>query len=158
MTAIAYCDGVMCADSLVTGGDIMRGHTIKIARSPKGTIAAAAGQFGICAMFRRLVESGELDEWLDQGAKTSLPVKSEQHGFGAIIVRQDGAVICVDSNGNAVTGLNAPFYVEGSAEAILTGAMAAGADPVTAVNIAIQYDLWSGGPVQVEALGKFHVE
>ncbi len=158
MTAIAYANGIMAADSLVTGRDTVRGTTAKIARSPKGTIAAAAGQMGVAALFRRMVETGRIDDWLADGAGSALPVKSEGYSFGAIIVQRDGTVTCIDSDGNAVPNLAAVFYVEGSAAEILIGAMAARADPVTAVEIAIHYDLSSGGPVQVEALDEFHGE
>ena len=36
MTAIAYRDGVLAADSLMLGGDTVRGMTTKIYRSPGG--------------------------------------------------------------------------------------------------------------------------
>lgn len=67
-------------------------------------------------------------------------------------MRANGRVTCIDWQGNAVTGLDAPFYVEGGAGAILIGTMAAGATPEEAVGIAIQYDMGCGGPVQVERL------
>jgi hypothetical protein len=151
MTAIAYRDGVMAADSLTGGEHIRRGTDHKIARSSAGTIAGAAGYAGMCSEFRRWVQTGRIDEWIEGGFPEPLPIKAERNGFGAIVVTAAGRVICVDYEGRAIE-IDAPFYVEGSAEEILLGAMAAGAGAEDAVRIAIQYDRGCGGPVQVERL------
>lgn len=163
MTAIAYKDGVMAADSLCCGGDMRRGEVRKIARSPKGTIGAAAGKAGKTAEFRRWVESGRIDEWIASGCwinageiaygpdgfADKLPIDEELNSFGAIIVTVENRVICLDYRGYRVE-LDALFYVEGSAEQILMGAMAAGASAEEAVEIAIRYDVGCGGKIQVE--------
>ena len=149
MTAIAYRDGVLAADTETTSGDLLGGHSLKIARSPEGTIAAAAGQAGTAAQFRRMVKDGGIDNWIASNFSQRLPIEADHNGFGAIIVTAAGRVICVDYRGWAVE-FDAPFYTEGSAGVLLTGAMAAGATAEEAVRIAIKHDAWCGGDVQTE--------
>lgn len=153
MTAIAYRDGVMAADTQLSGGDFPRGLVLKIARSPKGTLGAAAGFAGECARLRRWVEDGEVDDWIAERLARNInaPFGDEPERFGAIIATAAGRVICLDHRGRAIEH-DAPFHVEGSAEAILLGAMAAGASAEQAVRIAIEYDVGCGGPVQVERI------
>lgn len=162
MTAIAYRDGIMAADTLVSASEgawFVRGTTRKIARSPTGTLGAASGHCGMCERFLRWITSGQVDEWLSESHDSSPPpdLKCDRGGFGAIIVQptadQGGErVICIDYQGNPIHNIKAPFYVEGSAESILIGALAHGASAEEAVRIAIQYDTGCGGDVQVESL------
>lgn len=152
MTAIAYRGGVLAADSLTLGSDTVRGYSRKIVRSEKGTLGAACGLAGTAQMFRRWVETGRIDEWIEAGFPDSLPVNSERNQFGALIVTAQARVICVDWQGMAVE-IDAPFYAEGGAEVFLIGAMAAGASAEEAVAIAIKYDTGCGGAIQVERIG-----
>ena len=114
-------------------------------------IGAAAGYAGKCAMFRRWIESGHIDKWISEGFPANLPVDAQLNQFGAIVATAEGRVICIDWQGYPVE-MDAPFYVEGSAEEILWGAMAAGASAREAVEIAIRYERGCGGEVQVERL------
>ncbi len=151
MTAIAYRDGVMASDTETMSGDTLGGNTRKIARSPLGTIAAAAGEAGMAYVFRHWVKAGNIDRWIEEDFPEALDIKSERDRFGAIIVTRAGRVICIDYRGHAVE-FDAPFYAEGSGSILLIGAMAAGATAEDAVRIAIQHDAWCGGDVQVERL------
>lgn len=151
MTAIAYRDGVMAADTETMSGQTVGGNIRKIERSSRGTIAAAAGEASMCYEFRRWVKSGRVDEWIDGDFAEPLPVKAELDRFGAIVVTTARRVVCVDYRGQAVE-FEAPFYAEGSAGILLVGAMAAGASAAEAVRIAIRHDAWCGGDAQVERL------
>lgn len=152
MTAIAYRDGVMAADTQVTDGyDMICGHMRKIARSPSGTLGAASGRAGVCAEFRRWIEAGVIDGWIAGGFGEPLALNQEAGAFGALIVTVEGQVIHVDWQGRAVE-MGAPFHAEGCGP-FLAGAMAAGADAETAVRIAILHDAGCGGEVQVERIG-----
>ncbi len=123
MTAIAYRDGIMAADTLTTGGGYIRGHATKLARSPKGTIAGCAGQAGTNSLFRHMVRSGAIDTWLDDGCARPLDLGAvEQGSFGAIIVQADGTVTCVDYNGLAGEKVVA-FPVKAAPPAGLPGAI-----------------------------------
>lgn len=140
MTAIAYRDGILATDSACGGERIFRGIVKKIGRSPWGTIGAASGLAGTCASFRRLIESGFVDDWLAELRNqvrlpsAPFPIKAERNEFGAIIVENDGTVTLIDWQGLPI-GLDAPFHVEGSAEEILLGAMAAGASAKGSVSV-----------------------
>jgi hypothetical protein len=151
VTAIAYRNGVMAADTETMSGETLGGNTRKIERSPAGTIGAAAGEAGMAYQFRRWLRDGRIDKWIEGGFPEALPTAAERDRFGAIIVTAVGRVICVDYRGNAVE-FDAPFYTEGSAGVLLVGAMAAGASAEEAVRIAIRHDAWCGGDVQVERL------
>lgn len=154
MTAIAYRDGVMAADTLVTGADMVRGRCRKIVRSPVGVIAACAGEAGTSTMFRRWIEGGGVDDWINAGfgVERGFSPGVDRGGFGAILVLPDATVVCLDWRGRPII-MEAAFYTEGAAEQILTGAMAAGASAEEAVRIAIAYDCGCGGEVQVQRIG-----
>jgi len=156
MTAIAYRDGIMAADTLTLGGDSVRGYNRKIVRNTEsGTMGAAAGQAGTNQIFQGLILSGAVDNWIENDCHSELfdPKCGDRvGGFGAIIVRTNGEVICVDYQGRAIRNPKADFYVEGGAEYTLIGAMAAGATAPEAVAIAIKYDVGCGGEIQIEKL------
>ena len=144
MTAIAFRDGLMAADTGVTGGYLIRGHTKKIVRRADGAIAAASGHGGACQAFR---------DWFLQGGRGRFdPESKRDDDFGAIIAYPDGLVVGVDAYGRP-TSLDAPFHVQGACEDVLFGAMAAGATAEEAVWIAIRNSDGAHGVVQVERVG-----
>lgn len=151
MTCIAYKNGVLATDSMLTQDGVFRGFTKKVTRSPKGTIAAACGSAGMCSRFVWWVEDGTIDRFLD-GNEGSLAIEKGDNGFSAIIVTDKGKVILLDQTGFPIWPHGALFYADGSAENFLLGAMAAGASAEEAVKRAIEFDIYSGGPVQVEEL------
>ena len=143
MTAIAYKDGVMAADSMELCGKVTLSTVQKITRRSKdGALAGAAGYGPAGEAFLRAFEAGE-----DAEFKRSLP-NDEGFGFEAIIAYADGAVWQVGQDGSRYK-VNAPFYVAGSAHEILVGAMAAGASAEQAVRIAVKYHASCGGDVAV---------
>lgn len=141
MTAIAYRDGIMAADSLANADGAVHGYTIKIVRAPSGALAGVAGEAGATARFRRLFAAGEfaIDEEIDA-----------DEDFGALIVEPEGTVY--RRGLKHFFSIVAPFHVLGSAEEILIGAMSMGATADEAVRIAIKYHGQCGGDVQVERL------
>jgi hypothetical protein len=143
VTAIAYRDGVMAADTAIYAGETLQGQVSKIARSPSGALAAASGRATLCEGFLRLFREGKIDEdWR--------PVVIGDAQFGAVVVEPDGSIWQLDETGRHP--VRASFYTEGSAGPILSGAMAAGASAEEAVEIAIRYDAHCGGEIQVERL------
>lgn len=160
MTAIAFRDGVMAADSAVCGGDIVRGSVCKVVRwpvereLPARIVAAAAGHSSIARKFLWWVKSGAAAKWIDSGVEhLDLHLDSKEGEFGAILAADDGRVICFDWRGHPISGVAAPYYVEGSGEYVVIGALAAGATAVRAVEIACEYDVHCRGPVRSERLG-----
>lgn len=140
MTAIAYRDGIMAADSAERSQGTLLGYAKKIARLSDGTLVAGAGQASACVKFVA---------WISGGEDGKLDIQAED--FAALVVKPDGRVFRYDKEGFALE-INGEFHAEGCAYKLLIGAMAAGASAEEAVNIAVQYDGYCGGDVQVERL------
>jgi hypothetical protein len=143
MTAIAYRDGVMAADSMMTSDALVYGFTRKVVRSPDGGLAAPSGTAVTCHRFRQWFEAGNFSTDADFEPTTDDP-------FYALIVGPSGEVFRFDNK--YCYPIRAPFHVLGCGERIMIGAMAAGATAEEAVRIAITYDRNCGGEVQVEGL------
>ncbi|HYE00929.1 MAG TPA: hypothetical protein VEH84_16215 [Alphaproteobacteria bacterium] len=142
MTTIAYRDGIMAADSQVTGGDVVRGTAKKIFRINDLLVACCGGSD----------EAEEFRQWLRAGAaQGDRPRFRDDSRFSAMTVDADGAVniwnkFCVPQLADA------PFHALGSGNELALGAMAFGASAEQAVNVACSLDIYSGGPIQVEYL------
>ena len=146
MTAIAYKDGILAADSSCYAGETYQGEVTKLARTRDGAVAGASGDSTLCDEFLRLFQNSKADrEWLEWRPTI---VGSAQ--FSAVVVMPDGEIRQLDESG--YFPVKAAFYTEGSASKLMIGAMAAGASAEEAVAIAIKYDAHCGGEVQVERL------
>lgn len=142
MTAIAYRDGVMAADTLESAGGVLTGHTRKIVRTPDGSLVAAAGSATICHAFLEAAVSGS--------AENFRPDIKGDHSFSAILIKSSGAMWYFDDFGCCPT--KAEFVACGCAHDMLIGAMAHGASASEAVAVAVKYDRRCGGEIQVERL------
>ena len=146
MTAIAYRDGIMAADSLSTAGGVVQGVSPKIIKNRSGDIAGVAGEGSLCANFLQAFIDGEEEVFLK-----SMPPASDREGISTIIVRADGQVFHGYAGG--MYPMDALFHADGCAHAMVIGAMAAGASAEEAVRIACEYDTRCRGPIQVLRLG-----
>lgn len=135
MTTIAYRDGVIAADSLVSSGPNRAGHVVKIARGPDGALGGAAGDMWACVQFLRAVETG-----------TALPAERGSD-FDALFVDASGRVHYVGDKGDPVL-VEGEYFALGSGEAAALGAMEMGATAVRAVEVAVKIDKGSGGPIR----------
>lgn len=90
-----------------------------------------------------------LAAWIDAGAdpKEAPPTQTDNGGWG-LIVASPGEVIYV-TNTCLYPGLMKPPFSIGSGQAYALGALAAGASPRAAIAIAAQFDVNSGGEIQV---------
>lgn len=141
MTTFAYRDGVLAADSAAcTNTGLRSGSVRKLFRGPRNTMVATAGGAGDCVAFERWFTGGQDGAW---------EAKDKDAGFAALVVDGDGDVLCYGADGNAYR-VDAPFFARGSGGELAMGAMAMGASAEEAIEIACRYDVWSGGPVQVE--------
>lgn len=135
MTTIAYRDGVIAADSLVSSGPNRAGHVVKIARGPDGTLAGAAGDMWACMTFLRAIETGS-------------PLPAERgNDFDALVVDVRGKAHYVGDKGDPVP-VDGDYFALGSGEAAALGAMEMGASAERAVAVAIKIDKGSGGPIR----------
>lgn len=151
MTAIAYRDGVLAADSgifldqVVLGSQpkiIEVGPSVPIPLDPSGQRArawcATSGSCGTEHLFTKWLRGGEpLD-----------PPKLDDPGFSAIVAFQTGEAFHFAADGKILqlTG-NAPYAAIGCAEEFLLGAMAAGETADGAVALAIKHTAWARGPL-----------
>lgn len=144
MTAIAYKDGVLAGDSGAFSGYRPASLATKVIKSPAGWLAGASGDTGKCEAFLRWVNGGMAE------AAPSWPVK-DGDGFEGLAVAPNGEVWLYDINGDHALQL-ADFHAIGCCHEMLAGAMAAGADPEQAVEIAIKHHVYAAGPVTVVKL------
>jgi ATP-dependent HslUV protease subunit HslV len=139
MTTIAYRDGVIAADTLMTcDGSIMAGR-VKIARADDGRLIGASGASGFGDAFRKwaLTEQGE-------------PPKLPEHSAGFIIDR-DGSIRIFDADEGGAFEIRPPYFAMGSGQNYAIGAMHAGAGAEAAVRAAIAHDPLTNGDVLVLA-------
>lgn len=132
MTVIAFKDGVLAADSLITADGVRVGYTTKI-RKIGPVLAAGAGTMSFVQAFL---------DWLATGAEDDPP---ETSGNSEGLLIYDGRILTWnDGWDHFVT----PFYAIGSGRYQALGAMAAGASAREAVEAACLSDCYSGGFVQ----------
>lgn len=141
MTVIAYRDGVLAADTLVTESGRLYGFAQKIVRSRAGHIGGAGGPAEAGVKFMAWIEAGCVDA----------PPEHKDPADG-IVIYPDGRTMHWDG-GPVLLAAEAPFFALGCGAPIALGAMAAGADARRAVEIAIRYDCYCGGEITVLTLG-----
>lgn len=140
MTTIAYRDGVLASDSLVTMNGIREGSAVKIERH-RGVLFGGVGTWAAVVAFMT---------WVRNGAHGRCPMESSGSESTGFIIAPTGHALLWSDYG-ALT-VSRPFFALGSGREVALGAMAAGADAPQAVHHAIDYDIYSGGPVRVLTL------
>lgn len=148
MTALAYKDGIMAADTQVKAGNQLTGHTSKLIKTAYGSLVGAAGLLDLAQLAMRMARDNTLDIWLDGTMLRPLELYTKaDDDIELIVVKPDGVVVHIDGRGLPII-YDAPWHAEGSACRFLMGAMAAGADAQTAVELACEWDVTCGGEVQ----------
>lgn len=144
MTAIAYRDGVMAADTAVWattgGGYTVVGTYAKIDRLKDGSLFASTG---------RSSDHRAVLNWLAGGQEGEPPKVKE--GFSAIWARCSG-VMKIEDDVRPFDMPNADFYAAGASMEFLLGSLAAGASAEEAVRLAVRYTDGAAGDVQSERL------
>ncbi|UTC28589.1 hypothetical protein MARCHEWKA_00760 [Brevundimonas phage vB_BpoS-Marchewka] len=135
MTTIAFKDGVLAADSLVTSGGQRDGFSQKIWRHRR-VLIGGAGCTAICHRFC---------EWVRGGMRGKCPVEGSNNANGFVIT-PDGTMVVWGSQGPWVNTTGVVAF--GSGGDLAMGAMLAGASAVEAVAAAIKLDIHSGGPIR----------
>lgn len=138
MTVIAYKNGLLSSDSCISEGTVNIGGMRKIIRSRGGLMAGACG----CA------ESVEMFlGWAKKSLRLRVKPDLSDSEFTGISIHPDGKVIFYEQGLIPYT-LDAEFYAFGTGGDLALGAMAAGADAVEAVRIAIRFSHGCRGPIQ----------
>lgn len=133
MTTIAYRDGVLASDSLVSSGNTRAGEVRKIARHGN-LMGGISGPLDAAEKFLR---------WIESGCEGDCPQLGD--GSDAILIR--GRKTFYVGPSGTVVPFRAPFAATGSGENLAIGAMAMGASAIEAVKVAIRFDEGSGGRI-----------
>lgn len=143
MTTIAYRDGIMAADSRAYAGDRRPiGFKQKIRRLANGGLFAATS--------KNPGMTDRLYRWVEEfGVEKDHP---EELDVGALVIMPGGAVWYYAGHRSFTGPLTADFFTIGSGEDYAVAAMSMGATAIEAVKIAMQHDVFTAGPIQVEAL------
>jgi ATP-dependent protease HslVU (ClpYQ) peptidase subunit len=138
MTTIVYKDGILASDSQVTTGTFFVHTAAKIIKTNRGELAASAG---------RMIDHPPFIEWLNRENRKFKNFPKLSDSFEGILINQDREIYSISN-----TGIFAPvlddYITAGSGSQIAVGALLAGVDAITAVKIAIEKDIYSGGEVQ----------
>jgi hypothetical protein len=138
VTTIAYRDGVLAADTLITAGGIRCGSEIKVKRLGR----LLYGSCGSCGL------TDKVEGWIRAGMKGDRPPLKVGEATGSVYVfMPDERIVWMHEDGDTV--LTAPYWAAGSGEKFALGAMAYGASAEEAVKAAIMHDTGSGGAVTV---------
>jgi ATP-dependent protease HslVU (ClpYQ) peptidase subunit len=137
MTTVAYKDGVMAADSVITDGVLKSGRLWKITRHD-----ASGALLGVAGKVTEIVDY--LNYFRRYGiTKTKKFSLLESTGLIATV---DGTVMLVEDS--TIYPIEEEFFAIGSGAAIAMGAMRCGVSAIIAVKIACEIDLHSGFPVR----------
>lgn len=134
MTTIAYRDGVLAADSLMTVGDTRAGTMTKIYRQGR-LLIGFSGRSSNFESFRSWVKAGAEGRFASEG------------GNVFIIPPEGPAVIWGDND--YPWRESSDYWALGSGEHFALGAMAMGATAEEAVRVTATWDLATGGDITV---------
>lgn len=134
MTTVAYRDGVVAADTLITAGHTRCGYAAKIMRHGR-LILGFCGKKSNFEAFR---------DWVAAG----MPGRFASEGGNVFIAPPTGPAI-VWGDGNTPWRETEDCWALGSGDDLAMGAMLAGATAEDAVRAAIAVDTGSGGEITV---------
>jgi ATP-dependent HslUV protease subunit HslV len=141
MTTIAYRDGILAADGLATRGDnIVERNCKKLIRMNDGGVVGCCGHIGRLLQFI---------EWLEDKSKP-MPSLAMDDGQTSTIIVLNGEGLTEYQN-VGFSKVDDLYTAWGSGSAAAMAALAMGADAETAVRIASEVDVWTGGQVMTMA-------
>lgn len=138
MTTIVYRAGVLAADTIITYGSYTNGERSKIARCGRRVVALAG------PAWLRI----PLEEWVADGCpRDAVPtdLMENEADFDCFIVEADGALYCFAKG--YLMPVPGEYAAIGSGTQLALGAMAHGADAVSAVRAASLHDKNTGGEI-----------
>ena len=141
MTTIAYRDGVLAADSLVTLGSTKAHGSYQKIKRIGDCLVGTAGSVADCQAFVH---------WLQAGDDDKPPPKGE---YSALIIGPNGQVRELECGNIMPRPRGAKFFALGSGGPFALAAMYAGATATEAVKIAAKIDTNTGLPVKTLKLG-----
>lgn len=140
MTVIAWKDGLMAADSVSTRGDTR--YWVRKLHRIENVVVAMTGNTDHCEA---------LLAWFRAGRPVEKFPESQKHdsNYACAVFAYQGRIFTIDQTPYPAEML-APFGALGVGRDFAIGALAAGADAVTAVKIACEWGDGCGGPILSE--------
>lgn len=138
MTVIAYREGIMAADSRAwSGGHSPIGSKTKIRRLADGTLIGCSSSIPGAAEY--------VMAWYEDGMNEDdkLP-----QSFTFLAVKPDGTAMVADDGPYMSGPLTADYFAIGSGRQFALGALAMNATAEEAVQVGIELDTCSAGPIQ----------
>jgi hypothetical protein len=145
MTAIAYRDGVMAADSHTVASD----DSIKYSSNKLGRCGSYV--FGVAGSM--CPSNDTIKRWLFHGRSLRSKLPPMEGCDFSVLVAGPGGAILVDHTGGSEK-IDAPFWAIGTGAATCMGAMEMGASAQRAVAAAVKHAPMCHGPVRVERVVK----
>lgn len=145
MTAIAYRDGIMAADSVSWTA---LNSSIKVPSRPK-IIRPLAG--GVLGCMGEASEIEHIRHSMLRGPPIEPAIFDKEYDTAALWAREDGTLAMLRCNGRWFE-IASPFYAAGASDTFIWGALHAGASAELAVRLAVEHTDGAGGEVQVERL------
>lgn len=142
MTVIAYRDGILAADTLVTGGLDRVGHIAKIKKVGNWLIGGAGAVGAIVPLMRWLEETDDGDDIL-----SPVPYPSGMDASGLLVHCPTGKIYYTDSDSPFLIKLESDYASIGSGSTVARTAMYLGQTATEAVNTATLLDIGCGGAV-----------
>lgn len=139
MTTIAYRDGILAADTLISG-NTRSGHMRKIGKIGN-ILYGGCGSASLVSGFMSWVRAGMV------GTPILSVMSGDQHNSASGLVFFEDHIIRFEPAGSFMK--TAVYYAEGSGEEVALGAMYAGATALEAVRAAAEWDLFTGGEITV---------
>lgn len=139
MTTIAYRDGILAADTLITyGTTLMPCKHKKIHKLPNGSLFGFCGSIELGEIMRRsLVNVGQSDGILEDRRDL------DKENFEGILVSPDGQTLFFENR--SWIPLEVPYIAMGSGKEYAYGALFLGASAKQAVKTAMALDSGTGG-------------
>lgn len=149
MTVIAYRDGILAADSKIVEDDVNCGEVEKIVKCPDGSLAGACGNYSYLCDFLEWAKMEDRDEydppkWIDRDCD-----------YGLLIL-PNGEAHCYYYKSHKVW-VN-KFIAMGSGQSVALGAFYMGATAEQAVEAAIRYNNYCGGPILTLTLNSVKIK
>ena len=153
MTTIAFRDGSIAADSLVSdGANTSHAYATKI-RKVKGHLLGACGELTACNAFLLKYDPKAIED------ERYVPIHpnaghKDNDDFEGIVVTPKGKIFIVSSSGVFAPVRSFGYIAIGSGAEVALGAMYAGADARTAIKAAIKHSFGTGGTIRTLSLDK----
>lgn len=154
MTTIVFSrpHGIIAADSRNTDSSGAVFKVRKIDRLENGRYFLGAGHLYTIGLVRDWAES-DFSEDERPGFGVLFCDRAEDFSFSCLVISEDGRIAVLVDDEMQPQPVHDDYLAIGSGAAYAIGALESGATPEQAVQIAIDHDGNSGGPIQVESIG-----